>query len=138
MMWLLSDSGNGLYIYDLNSQTVAPCYSYTAEAVSMLIIPFPADFQTPAGYEKTTYKYNDQDIEVYKNTQSEDMPMLVYMLDSEGKSGLYFFDAASGTVLPFRGDLNALIATPTPLPMETPTPTPSPTPSSTPTTAPMP
>ena len=138
MMWLLSDSGNGLYIYDLNSQTVAPCYSYTAEAVSMLIIPFPADFQTPAGYEKTTYKYNDQDIEVYKNTQSEDMPMLVYMLDSEGKSGMYFFDAASGTVLPFRGDLNALIATPTPLPTETPTPTPSPTPSSTPTPTPTP
>ena len=138
MMWLLSDSGNGLYLYDLNSQTVSPCYAYTAEAVSMLILPFPADFQTPAGYEKSTYKYNDQDIEVYKNTQSEDMPMLVYMLDKDGKSGMYFFDAASGTVLPFRGDLNALIATPTPVPTETPTPTPTPTPSPTATPTPTP
>ncbi len=138
MMWLLSDSGNGLYLYDLATQTVAPCYNYSKDAVSMMIIPFPADFQCPAGYEKSTFVYNEHEIEVYKNTLAENMPMLVYMLDAEGKSGLFFLDESSGMAIPFRGDLSALVATPTPMPTDTPTPTPSPTPTSTPTPSPTP
>lgn len=128
MMWLLSDAGNGLYIYDLETQTVAPCYTYTTEQVTMMIVPFPTDFVTPNGYEKSTYKIGENDVEVYKNTQQEGAPSLIYLMDKDGNSALYYLDEATNMIMPFRGDLSALIATPTPIPTDTPTPTPSPTP----------
>lgn len=136
MMWLLSDEGNGLYIYDLASQTVAPCYAYTSDPVSMMIIPFPSDFAAPAGYEKTTYTYNGHEVEAYKNTQQEGLPMLIYLLNAEGNGDVFYVDEQTGMILPFRGEI--AIATPTPVPTNTPTPTPTPTPTSSPTPTPTP
>ncbi len=138
MMWLLSDSGNGLYIYDLDTQTVAPCRAYVSDSETMLIIPFPSDFKAPSGYEKSTVTYNENEIEVYKNPQAEEFPLIVYMLDKDGKAGAYYFDLSSQMIMPFRGDLAALVATPTPVPTETPTPTPTPTSTPTPTPSPTP
>ena len=126
LMWLLSDSGNGLYRYDLETQTVSPCYSYSSEAVSMMFLPFPKDFAAPAGYELTTLTIDEHEIEAYKNPASEDQPVLVYLLDAEGHEGVYYYDEKTGMILPFRGELT--VATPTPLPTDTPTPSPTPTP----------
>ena len=138
LMWLLSDSGNGLYFYDLNTQTVAPCSAYTTPTAAMLIIPFPADFAAPAGYEKTTMNYSGNEIEVYMNEESDSFPLLMNMLDANGKSSIYYFDRSTGMIMPYRGDLNAMMATPTPVPTETPTPTPTPTPAPTDTPEPTP
>ena len=102
MMWLLSDSGNGLYIYDLNTQTVAPCSAYITSSETMLIIPFPADFKAPAGYEKSTMNYSGNEIEVFMNSESDEFPLLMYMLDKDGKAGAYYFDRSTGMIMPFR------------------------------------
>ena len=128
LMWLLSDSGNGLYLYDLATETVSPCYAYSREAVSMMFLAFPSDFTSPAGYEKTTITIDEHEIEAYKCTEHPDQPLLVYLLDAEGHEGLYYLDEETNMIIPFRGDMAALIATPTPLPTDTPTPSPSPTP----------
>ncbi|MBO4649658.1 MAG: cadherin-like beta sandwich domain-containing protein [Clostridiales bacterium] len=133
MMWLLSDSGNGLYIYDLDTQTVAPCYAYTNEAVSMMILPIPSDYVIPNGYEKATYTYQEHEVEVLKNTEHPELPSLIYLMDSAGTESIYYLDEQTGMILPFRGDISDLIATPTPVPTDTPTPSPTPTP----TTAPV-
>ncbi|MBO7564647.1 MAG: cadherin-like beta sandwich domain-containing protein [Clostridiales bacterium] len=131
LLWLLSDSGNGLYVYDLNKQTVSPCYTYTNEVVSMMIMPFPEGFVVPNGYEKSTYTYNEHEVEVYKNTEHPEQPMLLYLMDSEGKQSMYYLDGETGMILPFRGDISELLATPTPLPTDTPTPSPTPEPTNT-------
>ncbi len=133
MMWLLSDSGNGLYVYDLDTQTVAPCYTYTNEAVSMMILPIPSDFVIPNGYEKSTYMYQDHEVDVLKNTEHPELPSLIYLMDETCAENMFYLDEESGMVLPFRGDISELIATPTPIPTDTPTPSPTPTP----TTAPV-
>ncbi|MBO4927806.1 MAG: cadherin-like beta sandwich domain-containing protein [Clostridiales bacterium] len=136
LLWLLSDDGRALYRYDLNSQVVTPCYSFTSESSSMMFMSFPNDFVCPQGYEKTTYTYNEHEIEAFKNTAADGMPMLVYLLDQEGHEGMYYLDEESGMIIPFRGDIAALIATPTPLPTDTPTPTPTPKPTYSPTPLP--
>ena len=128
LMWLLSDSGNGLYRYDFDNQTVSPVYDYSAEAFSMIFLPFPADFVSPNGFEKTTFLYNEHEVEAFRNKEHPDQPLLVYLLDAEGHEGLYYLDEKTNLILPFRGDITELIATPTPLPTDTPTPSPSPTP----------
>ncbi|MBQ5967536.1 MAG: cadherin-like beta sandwich domain-containing protein [Clostridiales bacterium] len=133
MMWLLSDSGSGLYIYDLDTQTVAPCYAYTNEAVSMMILPIPSDFVIPTGYEKSTYMYQEHEVDVLKNTEHPELPSLIYLMDETCTESMFYLDEASGMILPFRGDISELIATPTPIPTDTPTPSPTPTP----TTAPV-
>lgn len=131
LLWLLSDSGNGLYVYDLNSQTVSPCYTYTNDVISMMIMPFPKEFVVPSGYEKSTYTYKEQEIEVYKNTEHPEQPMLIYLMGSEGKQNMYYLDGETGMIMPFRGDISELLATPTPLPTDTPTPSPTPEPTNT-------
>lgn len=128
LMWLLSDSGNGLYRYDLESETVSPCYSFSQDAFSMIFMPFPADFVCPNGYEKTTYTFDEHEVEAYRNIEQPDQPLLVYLLDAEGHEGLYYLDEKTNLIMPFRGDISALIATPTPIPTDSPTPSPSPTP----------
>ena len=132
MMWLLGDSGNGLYIYDLDTQTVAPCYAYTNDAVSMMILPIPSDYVIPNGYEKSTYTYQEHEVEVLRNTEHPELPSLIYLMDATGTESIYYLDEQTGMILPFRGDISDLIATPTPVPTDTPTPSPSPVPTETP------
>ena len=136
MMWLLSDNGNGLYIYDLDTQTVAPCYAYTNDAVSMMILPIPSDYVIPTGYEKSTYTYQEHEVEVLKNTEHPELPSLIYLMDAAGTESIYYLDEQSGMILPFRGDISELIATPTPVPTDTPTPTPTPVPTEVPSETP--
>lgn len=128
LMWLLSDDGNGLYRYDPDAETVSPCYSFSQDAFSMIFMSFPSDFVIPTGYEKTTYSFDGHEVEAYKNTAQPDQPLLVYLLDGDGHEGLYYLDEKTNMIMPFRGDISALIATPTPAPTDTPTSTPSPTP----------
>ena len=132
MMWLLGDNGNGLYIYDLSTQTVAPCYAYTNDAVSMMILPIPSDYVIPNGYEKSTYTYQEHEVEVLRNTEHPELPSLIYLMDATGAESIYYLDEQTGMILPFRGDISDLIATPTPVPTDTPTPSPSPVPTETP------
>lgn len=132
MMWLLGDNGNGLYIYDLSTQTVAPCYAYTNDAVSMMILPIPSDYVIPNGYEKSTYTYQEHEVEVLRNTEHPELPSLIYLMDATGTESIYYLDEQTGMILPFRGDISDLIATPTPVPTDTPTPSPSPVPTETP------
>lgn len=128
MMWLLSDSGNGLYRYDLATQTVSPCYYYQTEARLLMFMSFPADFVCPSGFEATTITYNEMQVNAYKNTAAENQPVLVYLLDEAGHEGVYYMDEATGMIIPFRGDITDLIATPTPTTTPSPTPSPTPTP----------
>lgn len=133
LMWLLSDEGNGLYRYDLDSQTVSACYAYQFEARSLMFMPFPAEFVCPNGFEATTFQYNEFSVPAFKNTAVEGQPILVYLLDEEGHEGVYYMDEETGMIIPFRGDIADLIATPTPTPTPSPTPTPTPTPTNSPT-----
>ena len=136
LMWLLSDSGNGLYRYDLTSQTVTPCFACQTEARQMMFMSFPEGFVCPTGFEATTFKYNEIDVPAYQNKQAEGQPLLVYILDEEGHEGIYYLDEETRMIIPFRGDMAALIATPTPTPTPSPTPTPTPTPTNSPTPTP--
>lgn len=137
LMWLLSDSGKALYVYDLNTQTVSPCYGFDSSAVHYLFISFPQDFTAPAGYEKTTMDIGENTVDAYVDPSDSTKPMLVYLIDGDGHVGLYYMDKESGLVMPFRGDMQNWMAEPTPVPTETPVPTDTPTPAPTATMAPV-
>lgn len=138
LMWLLSDNGNHLYVYDLESQSVKPCYSYETSSASYMFIPFPKNFSCPQGYALSTYVKDDIEAEAYRNALDAQQPLLVYMLSSDGHEGLYYLDEGTGLVMPYKGSLDALIAEPTPEITEEPTPVPdTPTPVPTATSVPV-
>ncbi len=134
ILWLVSDSGKALYYYDLNKQSLRPCYAYSASSFSGMFLPFPDDFTCPSGYEKTTVTISEHEVEAYKNTKNNDLPLLVYLVNSEGKNGIYYLDETSGMILPFRGEIGEMVVeiTPTPAPTPVPTNTPTPAPTNTP------
>lgn len=142
ILWLVSDTGKGLYYYDLDKKSLAPCYGYSVSAFQGMFIPFPDDFTCPSGYEKTTVTFDEKEIEAYQNSKNKDLPILVYLVNEEGKTGMYYLDQDSGLVLPFHGEIGELVVevtpvpTPTLAPTNTPTPTPVPTDTPTPTPAP--
>ena len=138
LLWLVSDSGKALYYYDLNKQSLRPCYVYSLSAFSGMFLPFPDDFTCPSGYEKKTVKISEYEVEAYANPKNKDLPVLVYLVNSDGKTGIYYLDEESGLVLPFRGEIGELVVEITPAPTPTPTPAPTNTPTPVPTNTAVP
>ena len=138
LLWLVSDSGKALYYYDQENVSLSPCYGYSVSAFQGMFIPFPKDFTCPSGYEKKTVLISEKEIEAYQNSKNKDIPLLVYMINAEGKSGLYYLDEESGLVIPFRGTIGEVVVEITPVPTPTTAPTSTPTPTPVPTNTPTP
>lgn len=108
LVGLKDSEGNAkLFIYDENTKKFSTYSEVKQTGINLFILDNTYD-KVPYGFEKTTFKYNDENVNgwYFKPTSKRDN-YLVYALNLDnGKKDLYVYDKTENTFQKYYKDLN--------------------------------
>lgn len=115
LVLLVTDSGSKFFVYDPSLQIVYPFLFISQEAISLQILQASEALTIPVGYEAFPFDYQGETITAYRLiSDPESKQILIYVKNVEGAGVFYYYDTESLMLLPYRGEVQIVAATPTP------------------------
>ena len=125
LVLLTNDAKTAYFVYDAATQTCYPYQLISSAVFSFQIMDKSAVTSVPEGYEAFDFTYLDSVVTAYRLISDPKNPqVLLNLMDGSGISAFYYYDTQSEMLMPYRGEVLIIAATPTP----TSTPAPAATP----------
>lgn len=100
---LKNDVGDiNLYIYDNDSYTIYSTIS--SNDLELIIVELDKNTKVPNNYKKTSFKYNDIEVQGYAFKENSDFKLIYAVNVEDGKKGFYTYDIKQKTLQRYYDD----------------------------------
>lgn len=115
LVLLVTDTGSKYFVYDPELQIVYPFIFISQGAISMQVLQASEALTIPVGYEAFPFEYQGDTITAYRLiSDPESKQILLYVKNAGGEGVFYYFDTELLMLMPYRGEVQIVAATPTP------------------------
>lgn len=115
LILLVTDTGSKYFVYDPELQIVYPFIFISQGAISLQVLQASEALTIPVGYEAFPFEYQGDTIIAYRLiSDPESKQILIYVQNAAGEGVFYYFDTELLMLMPYRGEVQIVVATPTP------------------------